>query len=67
MPDFGPHTTFIFASYMVVLLVLGSHVAWILVDAYRHKRTLLDMEARGIKRRSAKTPRGSSAKRKKKA
>lgn len=66
MPDFGPHTIFILASYMAVVLVLGIHIAWILVDAGRQKRMLAELEAGGIRRRSAKTPRSAGQKRKKK-
>jgi len=51
---------------MAVVLVLGIHIAWILVDAGRQKRMLAELEAGGIRRRSAKTPRSAGQKRKKK-
>lgn len=52
--DLGPHAQFIISSYAVVALVLGGLVAWLWVDGARQKRLMADLEARGIRRRSAK-------------
>ncbi len=52
--DLGPHAQFIIASYAVVAVVLGGLVAWLLADGARQKRLMADLEARGIRRRSAR-------------
>lgn len=51
--DLGPHAQFIISSYAVVAFVLGGLVAWLWVDGARQKRLMADLEARGIRRRSA--------------
>ncbi|MFG1432287.1 heme exporter protein CcmD [Xanthobacter sp. V2C-8] len=46
------HTFFIAAAYGVSLLGLGLLAAWMLLS-YRHeRRTLAELEARGLRRRS---------------
>ncbi len=52
--DLGPHAQFIIASYAVVVVVLGGLIVWLWVDGARQKRLMADLEARGIRRRSAK-------------
>lgn len=47
------HAFFIMAAYGASLLVLGGLVAWILGDQAARKRELADLEARGVRRRSA--------------
>jgi heme exporter protein D len=53
MPDLGPHATFIIAAYAVTFLAV-SVLAWFIVEDDRKQRRLLaELEARGIRRRSA--------------
>lgn len=51
--DLGPHADFIWASYLVSALVLGALIVWLRLDARRQVRLLAELEARGIRRRSA--------------
>ena len=53
MLDFGNHGGFIVAAYLVAVLVLAGLVGWIVLDGHALRRRLADLEARGIKRRSA--------------
>jgi heme exporter protein D len=50
----GDHGGFILAAYLVVAVVLAGLVVWIVRDGRALKRRLADLEARGIRRRSAK-------------
>lgn len=50
--DLGPHAAFIIASYVIVALVMAGLMAWLILDGRRQQRTLADLEARGIRRRS---------------
>lgn len=54
--DLGPHAVFIWASYAAVALVIGALIVWLLADGARYRRQLQDLEARGVRRRSAQTP-----------
>jgi heme exporter protein D len=47
------HAGFIAAAYIATALVLAALVAWVVVDGRVQKKRLADLEARGIKRRSA--------------
>jgi heme exporter protein D len=49
----GPHAGFIIAAYAVAFGVLAILVGWIVADHRAQTRTLGDLEARGILRRSA--------------
>lgn len=51
--DLGPHAAFIIASYAVVAIVMIGLVAWLVLDGRRQQRTLDDLEARGVRRRSS--------------
>jgi heme exporter protein CcmD len=53
--DLGPHATFIWASYALFLLVLGALATWLVLEGRRQERALADLEARGIKRRAARS------------
>ncbi|WP_321344165.1 heme exporter protein CcmD [Breoghania sp.] len=55
LPDLGNHAGFIIASYAVSLVVIGGVIGWIVTDYTRQKSTLAELEARGIRRRSANT------------
>ena len=53
MIDLGPHAVFIIWAYIGVALVLAGLIGWTLLDARRTQARLADLEARGIRRRSA--------------
>ncbi len=53
MFDLGKHAVFIWSSYAIVVVVLGALIAWLIIDGGRLKRRLADLEARGVRRRSA--------------
>lgn len=48
------HTFFVAAAYIASAVVLGALVAWIMGDQAARRRELADLEARGIRRRSAR-------------
>jgi heme exporter protein D len=48
------HAGFIAAAYVVTAAVLVGLYVWIVADGRRQTRRLADLEARGIKRRSAR-------------
>ena len=51
--DLGKHAVFIWSSYALVTLVMAGLIVWLVTDARRLKQRLADLEARGIRRRSA--------------
>jgi heme exporter protein D len=51
--DLGAHWGFIVAAYLVAGLVVAGLVAWVVVDHRIQSRTLEDLEARGLRRRSS--------------
>ena len=51
--DLGPHWLFIVAAYALALAVVLGLIAWIVLDYRVQARTLRDLEARGLRRRSA--------------
>ena len=53
MSILGDHGGFIVAAYLAAVAVLAGLVAWIVLDGRMLKRRLADLEARGIRRRSA--------------
>ena len=53
MIDLGPHAVFIVWAYLGVALAVAGLIAWTLLDARSTTRKLADLEARGIRRRSA--------------
>ena len=53
LPDLGNHPGFIIASYVVSLIVIGGLIGWIRYDYGRQKSVLAELEARGLRRRSA--------------
>ncbi len=52
----GPYASFIVISYALVAVVVAGLIGWIALDYRRQQRTLRDLEASGITRRSAQTP-----------
>lgn len=54
MLDLGKHAVFIWASYGAVAVVLASLIFWLINDGRRQQRILTDLDAMGVRRRSAK-------------
>ncbi|MFL9826153.1 heme exporter protein CcmD [Rhodoplanes sp. SY1] len=52
----GPHAVFIVGSYAVTTIVVVVLVLWVWLDGRRQARLLADLEARGVRRRSAEAP-----------
>jgi heme exporter protein D len=53
MPDLGPHATFILAAYGVTFLAVAALAFFIVDDDRKQRRILAELEARGIRRRTA--------------
>jgi len=53
MIEGGAHAGFIIAAYALAALVLAGMIAWIVIDGRAQRRRIADLEARGIRRRSA--------------
>ena len=51
----GPYAGFIIASYGLAALVIAGLTGWLIWDGQRQRRALADLEARGIRRRSAES------------
>jgi len=49
----GAHVGFIAAAYILTVVVLAGLALWIVLDGRLQRRRLADLEARGIRRRSA--------------
>ena len=49
----APHAGFIIAAYLVTAVALIGLVVWVLADGRALRRRLAELEARGIRRRSA--------------
>jgi len=62
MPDLGPHAIFIVAAYAVTFVAIGTLTLAVLEDDRKQRRMLAELERRGIRRRSSKPPRTSTAK-----
>jgi heme exporter protein D len=54
--DLGPHAAFIIGAYAVAILIVAALIAWVLIDQRRQRQLLSDLEARGIMRRSGRSP-----------
>lgn len=53
MFDLGPHAAFIWACYAAALVVIVAMIVWLAHDGRRQARRIAELEARGIRRRSA--------------
>jgi len=51
--SFGPYASFIVTSYAFAALVVALLIAWIALDHRRQQRSLRDLDASGVTRRSA--------------
>ena len=47
------HAGFIAAAYLATALVLAGLILWVVTDGRAQRKRLADLEARGIRRRSA--------------
>jgi heme exporter protein D len=50
--NLGPHADFIVAAYAVTVFVIALLIAWVALDHASQKRSLGDLEERGVTRRS---------------
>jgi heme exporter protein D len=53
--NLGPHADFIVAAYGVTAFVVAALIAWIMLDHSAQRRTLGDLEERGVSRRSQRS------------
>lgn len=58
--DLGPYSGFIWAAYAVFFITLTCLAAWIMTDEQRQRRLLAELEAQGVRRRSAQTMQGAA-------
>ena len=59
--DLGPHAGFIESAYAIAAAIVAGLVAWVVLDRRQQSRSLTELEARGMTRRSglsAKVERG---------
>jgi heme exporter protein D len=59
--DAPGHIGFIFASYAAAAVVVVGLIAWVMLDFRTLRRSLNDLETRGVMRRSS-TPSGATLK-----
>ena len=55
MLDLGPHAAFIIAAYVVTFVAVAALALYVVEDDRRQRRLIAELEARGIRRRSAQT------------
>ena len=53
--NLGPHADFIVIAYAIAVAVVAALVAWVVLDHRAQKRSLAQLEARGVTRRSEQT------------
>ena len=60
--NLGPHADFIVAAYAVTVFVIALLIGWVVLDHAAQKRSLGDLEERGVTRRSQRRsgPKGST-------
>jgi heme exporter protein D len=51
----GAHAGFIIAAYLAALMIIGTLIAWIVLDYAALKRALGELEDAGVTRRSKKS------------
>jgi len=54
--DLGPHAAFIVGAYAVAILIVAALISWVVIDNWRQRQILSDLEAKGIMRRSERSP-----------
>jgi len=57
----GNHAGFIVAAYGIAIVVIAVLFVWIVVDGRQQRRQMADLEARGVRRRSAGRNDGETA------
>ncbi len=50
--ELGPHSAFIVIAYGLATAIVAGMIVWIVADHRRQTRSLADLEARGVTRRS---------------
>jgi heme exporter protein D len=50
--DLGPHAGFIESAYAIAAAIVAGLIAWVALDRRAQSRSLADLEARGVTRRS---------------
>ncbi|MCU0955315.1 MAG: heme exporter protein CcmD [Hyphomicrobium sp.] len=50
--DLGPHAAFIWASYAIYAVVLAVLIGWLVWEGRRINSRLVELESRGVARRS---------------
>ncbi|WP_448950333.1 heme exporter protein CcmD [Labrys neptuniae] len=50
--DLGPHWAFIVWAYALAAAVIASLIAWVVLDHKAQQKTLTELEAQGLRRRS---------------
>jgi len=58
--DLGTHAAFIVGAYGVALVIMLAMITWIWLDHRQQTKTLADLEARGVTRRSERPNEGRS-------
>ncbi len=53
MPELGSHADFIIAAYGVTFVAVAVLASFVVADDRKQRRLLAELEARGIRRRSA--------------
>jgi heme exporter protein D len=51
--DLGPHSHFVWISYVATAFVVAGLIGWLIADGRRQHAALADLEARGVRRRSS--------------
>ena len=54
MPDLGQHAAFIIAAYVVTFAAIAALALFIVDDDRKQRRQLAELDAKGIRRRSAR-------------
>jgi heme exporter protein D len=57
--NLGPHADFIVAAYAVTVFVIALLISWVVLDHVSQKRSLGDLEERGVTRRSQRNGGGA--------
>jgi heme exporter protein D len=55
MPDLGQHAAFIIAAYAVTFVAIAALALFIVEDDRKQRRMLAELEAQGVRRRSARS------------
>jgi heme exporter protein D len=51
--NLGPHAVYIWGAYGAMTIGLGGLVAWLILDNFKQRASLADLDARGVKRRTS--------------